>query len=250
MIRRKHVLVAAAVGTLAAAGIAYATIPSDGNLYTACMLKNVGTLRLIDKSLPSTSLMSHCTAAETEVAWNQKGRDGANGTNGKDGVSVTTAAEPPGGNCTGGGVQLTAANGIAYVCNGRNGDDTPWMHAAPQEAATIPLTDAASQGIGLVLTCVHGQSVIRVTTPPAGSQAPSLQTLVADTSSGLEFIADNLADVNYGYIVAFHGETSQFRLLGALADGSSVALDGFAKAGLGGDPTDCRFLYRLEVTHG
>ena len=40
-------------------GLAYATIPSSGgNVYTACMLKGVGTLRLIDPSLPSSNLMN------------------------------------------------------------------------------------------------------------------------------------------------------------------------------------------------
>ena len=31
-----------------ASGIAYATIPDSGNVYTACMLKGIGTVRLID----------------------------------------------------------------------------------------------------------------------------------------------------------------------------------------------------------
>ncbi len=55
----------AAVGAIVAAaiagGVAYAAIPNGGGVYTACMLKGVGTIRLIDKSLPSTNLMSHCT---------------------------------------------------------------------------------------------------------------------------------------------------------------------------------------------
>jgi hypothetical protein len=68
---RKRVL-AAAVGALVAAaiagGVAYATIPGPGNVYSACMLKGVGTVRLIDKSLPSTNLMSHCTDKEIEIS--------------------------------------------------------------------------------------------------------------------------------------------------------------------------------------
>ena len=58
--RRKR-LIAAAAGTLLAAaivgGVAFETIPSDTNVFTACMLKNVGTIRLIDPSLPSSSLL-------------------------------------------------------------------------------------------------------------------------------------------------------------------------------------------------
>jgi hypothetical protein len=133
---RKRLLTSAAgvlVTVAIAGGGAYATIPGPDNVYTACMLKGVGTIRLIDKSLPSTNLMSHCTDKETEISWNQagqpgppgpqgaKGGPGAPGTNGTDGVSVTTASEQAGPNCAGGGVQLTAATGVSYVCNGERG---------------------------------------------------------------------------------------------------------------------------------
>lgn len=132
----------AVVTTLAlAGGIAYATIPGTGNVFSACMLKGIGTIRLIDKSLPSTNLMSRCTDKEIEVSWNQAGQpgpagpqgakgdpgapgtNGTNGTDGEDGVSVTTASEPGGANCAAGGIQLTAANGASYVCNGKAGVD-------------------------------------------------------------------------------------------------------------------------------
>jgi hypothetical protein len=55
-----------------ATGIAYATIPDANKVYTACVLKNVGTIRLIDPSLPSSNLMSHCSSLETQVSWNQQ----------------------------------------------------------------------------------------------------------------------------------------------------------------------------------
>jgi hypothetical protein len=130
-------LLTLAVGVLVAVaivgGVAYATIPGTGNVYSACMLKGVGTIRLIDKSLPLTNLMSHCTDKETEISWNQagqpgppgpqglKGEPGAPGTNGTNGTSVTAASEPASANCADGGVQLTAANGVSYVCNGERG---------------------------------------------------------------------------------------------------------------------------------
>jgi len=158
-IRRKHMIVGAFAAALAAAGITYAASPDSGNVYTACMLKNVGTIRLIDKSLPSTNLMSHCTSLEAEISWNQQGQqgttgatgapgpqgpagpkgdpgadgargpagapgaDGQDGAPGRDGAGVTIALEPPGANCAGGGVQLTASNGVEYVCNGIDGTD-------------------------------------------------------------------------------------------------------------------------------
>ena len=56
-----------------AAGIAYATIPSGSGVFTACKLNGVGTIRLIDPSLPHSSFLSHCTPFETEVSWNAAG---------------------------------------------------------------------------------------------------------------------------------------------------------------------------------
>lgn len=67
------------------AGISYAAIPGAGNVYTACMLKNVGIVRLIDTSLPASNLMSHCTSLETQVSWNQQGSAGPQGPKGDKG---------------------------------------------------------------------------------------------------------------------------------------------------------------------
>ena len=83
--RRLITLIAAALlaGAIAA-GVSYATIPGPGNVYSACMLKGVGTIRLIDKSLPDSNLMSRCkTSLETEVSWNQAGQQGAAGPAGR-----------------------------------------------------------------------------------------------------------------------------------------------------------------------
>jgi hypothetical protein len=49
------------------------------------MLNNVGTIRLIDPSLASTSLMSHCTSYETQMSWNQAGQQGPQGLQGAKG---------------------------------------------------------------------------------------------------------------------------------------------------------------------
>jgi hypothetical protein len=49
------------------------------------MLKGVGTIRLIDKSLPPTNLISHCTDKETELSWNQSGPAGSRGPKGETG---------------------------------------------------------------------------------------------------------------------------------------------------------------------
>jgi len=108
---RRRVLRLALVttGLLAVAGgIAYATIPDSGNVFHACMLNNIGTVRLIDRSLPSGSLMSHCTSFETEVAWNQTGQQGPPGVQGPagpagpagpTGPSDAYVAQPTGADC-------------------------------------------------------------------------------------------------------------------------------------------------------
>jgi Gp5 C-terminal repeat (3 copies) len=108
-----------------AGGIAYATIPGSSNVYTACMLKNVGTMRLIDPSLPSSNLMSHCTTLETQVSWNQQGQNGAAGAPGKDAVNPTVAQLSAGdSHCPAGGAAITDSAGTtAYVCSGVNGKD-------------------------------------------------------------------------------------------------------------------------------
>jgi hypothetical protein len=116
---RKRVVLLALLAALAAAGVAYATIPDSSGVYTACELKATGTIRLIDPSLGSSSLLGHCTSLEAQITWNQRGQNGANGTNG---ISPTVAQLPTGdANCPAGGASLTDAAGhVAYVCNGKS----------------------------------------------------------------------------------------------------------------------------------
>ena len=125
--RRLAVLVVA--GFAVAGGVAYATIPDSGNVYTACMLNKVGTIRLIDPSLGNSSLMGHCVAPETQISWHQQGQKGEpgvpgkNGTNGTNGVSPTVAQLAAGDpHCGAGGAAITdAAGSTAYVCSGQTG---------------------------------------------------------------------------------------------------------------------------------
>src|SRR6478609_8323667 len=143
--RRAVVLGLGPVAALAVAGgIAYAAIPDAGTpTYHACMLKNVGTIRIVDPSLPTSSLLQHCTSLETAITFSQQGTKGDPGTPGLPGAngapgtpgspgaagaagaagqSVTEANASP-ADCANGGVALTAANGTRFVCNGRDGKD-------------------------------------------------------------------------------------------------------------------------------
>lgn len=129
--RRAVLVVVLVLALLAAAGVAYATIPDAGGVYTACKLNATGTIRLIDPAGPSTSLLSHCTALESQITWNQKGQQGVPG---KDGSSPTVAQLQAGdSHCPAGGASITGASGdVAYVCNGANGaDGKPGKDGAP-----------------------------------------------------------------------------------------------------------------------
>jgi len=84
--RSGRLLVLTAVFAMLAGGVAYATIPSSNGVFSACVLDHVGTLRLIDPSLPSSDAMSHCSAhLETPVSWNQQGQPGPAGPKGDPG---------------------------------------------------------------------------------------------------------------------------------------------------------------------
>jgi collagen triple helix repeat protein len=92
-------VLAAGVGVLAlaAAGIAYATIPDGSGVYTACKLNATGTIRLIDPSLGEGSLLGHCTALETKISWNQAGQPGPAGSAGPQGPKGDTGEQGPAG---------------------------------------------------------------------------------------------------------------------------------------------------------
>src|SRR3954463_13816440 len=90
--RTRVVLLVSLVAVLAA-GVAYSAIPDGNGVYTACKLNATGTIRLIDPSLPSTNVLSHCNASlETQISWNQKGQPGAAGATGPQGPPGSAGA--------------------------------------------------------------------------------------------------------------------------------------------------------------
>ena len=168
--RRLTILVVAPLAT--AGGIAYAAIPDGGNVYTACMLKNVGTVRLIDPTLPASNLMSHCTALETQISWNQQGQKGEpgapglagkNGTDGANGTSPSVTQLPVGdSNCPSGGAAITDAwQSKAYVCSGQNGRDGTdgqsftGSFTSPNGTFSINVSDT-----GITLSRAGGPSIV------------------------------------------------------------------------------------------
>jgi hypothetical protein len=81
---------AIAAATLAAGGVAYATIPTDG-IISGCYLKSGGALRVIDATT------GKCGAKETSLNWNVQGAQGAQGPQGLQGPKGDTGAAGPAG---------------------------------------------------------------------------------------------------------------------------------------------------------
>jgi hypothetical protein len=91
MDRRGRVAVAAVAALAVSGGIAYASIPDAGGVIHACLLKNVGTIRVIDTA--KSGLPGHCSNVETEITWNQKGQAGAPGAPGAQGAPGADGAD-------------------------------------------------------------------------------------------------------------------------------------------------------------
>jgi hypothetical protein len=138
LIQRRSVRLLAfgSVAVLVLAGVAYATIPGSGNVYTACMLKNVGTIRLIDPSLPSSNPLGHCTSLEQQVTFNRTGQQGPAGPTGATGA--TGAVGATGATGPGGATGATGATGAA----GHDGKDG----AQGPAGATGPAGPAGGSG--------------------------------------------------------------------------------------------------------
>jgi hypothetical protein len=78
-----------------------------------------------------------CHPSEIAIAWNEQavqgakgdqgepGAQGRDGREGRDGLGVTVTPEPAGANCPTGGVKVSAANGVAYVCSAVQGELDP-----------------------------------------------------------------------------------------------------------------------------
>ena len=188
--RRKGVLALVGVmALLAVAGVAYATIPDGGGVYTACRLNGVGTIRLIDPSGPSTSLLSHCTKFETEITWNQKGQNG---------VSPTVAQLSPGdSHCPAGGAAITDAAGTtAYVCSGQNGQDGQSFTGAftsPNKQFSLSVADNG----------------VEITGPDATISLPSSGGVTIKSDGNVSIQGNNVDTVANNENITVHGNRTE-----------------------------------------
>jgi hypothetical protein len=103
--RSRRLVLAAGVGFVLAAGIAYAAVPGGTQVYTACASKSDGSVRLINPALGSKTKLGHCAANERKVTWNQAGSQGPAGAAGPAG--------PAGGAGSTGATGATGAAGSA-----------------------------------------------------------------------------------------------------------------------------------------
>jgi Collagen triple helix repeat (20 copies) len=143
--RLRWLLVLCVAGFALVGGVAYATIPDSGQVYTGCMLKGVGTIRLIDTSLPTSNLMSHCTALETQVSWNQQGQPGSAGPKGATGAAGATGATGATGPAGPSGPKGDTGDTGAIGPQGSKGD-TGSPGAAGDTGATGPAGSVGPQG--------------------------------------------------------------------------------------------------------
>ncbi len=225
---------AIAVAALAGAGIAYATIPGAGAVYTACMLKNVGTVRLIDPSLPASNLMSHCTSFETQVTWNQQGQPGTPGAPGTPGQRVVMG--DAGANCANGGVSLTVGEDTRYVCNGVNGQDGTFTghFQSPNGQYSIDVADG-----GIALLGPNGM----VHVDPSGISLNSGNVLSLKSSGNAELKANAGLNVQGAGTTTVNGSLVQLNGCGhpvaRLGDLVQVNPDSGIGNILQGSPTVC-----------
>ena len=123
-LRRGRLALVAAAVFAAAGGIAYAAIPDAGTgVYHACMLKNVGTIRIIDPERQRCSSL-----LEVEITFNKQGPTGnpgatgppgQDGEDGQDGAPFSGTFTSPNGqyslNITDTGIVLSGAGSTINV---------------------------------------------------------------------------------------------------------------------------------------
>jgi hypothetical protein len=125
----KRFVLGAVVGLALAGGVAYASIPDSGGVIHACMLKNIGTIRLIDPAFGQK-----CNATfETAVDWNQKGARGPTGPSGTGARGPTGPKGDAGTNGSGGATGTRGPTG-ADGAKGASGTRGPSGPAGPSGA--------------------------------------------------------------------------------------------------------------------
>jgi hypothetical protein len=142
---RALVILGCAVVLVVGGAVAYAAIPSANGVFTACINKTSGAVRIID-----TATAQRCSSNELRRSWNQQGADGVSGYQ----KVVSTHTFPAGTGAAGGfGVQADCPTGKVATGGGgsfvdANGD--PVTFNSDVVNASFPTPD--STGWVIVLT--------------------------------------------------------------------------------------------------
>jgi hypothetical protein len=159
--RSWQLVVLSGIIILVAAGTGYATIPSSGNVFSACVLKNVGSVRLIDPSLPARYFDSHCSVLENQVSWNQTGTPGPVGAPGAPGTPGTPGPVGPQGPASDDTRVVTAANLRGFELH-PNGDNTPDFNGPDADGNGTVTFGPSNGGLGMKsinMKTLNGKSV-------------------------------------------------------------------------------------------
>lgn len=213
--RRRDIAAAAAgavVATVLAGSVAWAAIPGDGGVYSACMLKNVGTVRLIDKSLPPGNLMSHCKPAfEVEITWSNQGPQGLQGiqgTKGDRGEQGIQGIQGPTGQAGASGADgQPGAAGPPGERGPAGQDGAPGAQGSPGVAGTngvsgYEVVTASGEGGSVIVQCPVGKAILQGSYGFEGPAAPFSANVVES------YVINSPSGIN-AYQVAWSGGTSE-----------------------------------------
>ena len=180
---RMSVLIALTVG-LAAAGIAYASIPGPDGVIHGCYLKSGGNVRVIDST-------AKCKATETSLDWNQRGVTGPRGATGARGTTGPTGPA---------GITLFAnVNGIDGSLVGGNATGASRFGAGVYEVTfDRDITNCAgtaspgfNQGSSGVITGAKIEQVNMGEKAKAGPDPNTVAVWISQDSSGTSFYSDS-----------------------------------------------------------
>jgi hypothetical protein len=148
------VVIAFLAGTITSGAIAFADKDKDKNNPITTLAAFCA--KLDDKHGFPALVCAAFSSLETQIS-NISLTPGPAGPQGPPGISVTVTPEPPGPHCANGGVKLTSASGINYVCNGGSSSTCPAGLMACNNTCVNTQTDSNDCG-SCGSACTSGQT--------------------------------------------------------------------------------------------
>lgn len=173
--RRPTAIVALIVAAGVIGGAAFAAQKSSRHIATtgviqACVKDN-GQPRIVGS-------LAECKKNDQGISWNIIGPQGPQGIQGVPGISVTTTSLAAGDvNCATGGIRVTSANGITYVCNGPKGEagvsvTTQTVAVGDVNCPTGGVHITSASGVAFVCNGAKGDKGEQGAQGPTGPQGP------------------------------------------------------------------------------